>query len=102
MSPSRTKLSQQVVEEVRKHFEALTYQTEIPRTVRLGEAPSFGKTILEYDPSGVGARAYRQFTEEFILRQRGETFGRPDAPLPPVEEPAPALEIPQTLKEGAA
>ena len=50
MYDSRTKLSQQVVEEVRKHFDAITYQTAIPRTVRLGEAPSFGKTILEYDP----------------------------------------------------
>ncbi len=73
MFDSRTNLSQQVVSEVRKHFDAITYQTAIPRTVRLGEAPSFGKTILEYEPSGVGAKAYRRLAEEFIRRQRGET-----------------------------
>lgn len=72
MFDSRTNLSMQVVSEVRRHFEAITYQTAIPRTVRLGEAPSFGKTILEYDGSGVGAKAYRRMAEEFIQRQRGE------------------------------
>ena len=91
MFDSRTNLSQQVVGEVRKHFEAITYQTAIPRTVRLGEAPSFGKTILEYDPSGIGAKAYRRLTEEFILRQRGE-------PIPREEEP----DVPSTLTEGQA
>ena len=74
MFDSRTNLSVQVVSEVRRHFEAITYQTAIPRTVRLGEAPSFGKTILEYDPSGVGAKAYRRMAEEFIQRQRGEVI----------------------------
>ena len=99
MYDSRTKLSQQVVEEVRKHFDAITYQTAIPRTVRLGEAPSFGKTILEYDPSGVGAKAYRKLTEEFIARQRGEPLPLPDEP--PRPEEAAALEVPKTLNEGA-
>ena len=73
MYDSRTNLSQQVVSEVRKHFEKITYQTAIPRTVRLGEAPSFGKTIVEYDPNGVGATAYKRLADEFIARQRGET-----------------------------
>lgn len=94
MYDSRTKLSQQVVEEVRKHFDAITYQTAIPRTVRLGEAPSFGKTIIEYDPGGVGAKAYRRLTEEFIHRQRGEPIPPPEA----MEIP----EIPRTLNEGQA
>ena len=74
MFDSRTNLSMQVVGEVRRHFEAITYQTAIPRTVRLGEAPSFGKTILEYDGGGVGAKAYRRMAEEFIQRQRGEVI----------------------------
>ena len=74
MYDSRTNLSTQVVSEVRKHFEAITYQTAIPRTVRLGEAPSFGQTILEYDPSGIGAKSYRRMAEEFIQRQRGEVI----------------------------
>ena len=78
MFDSRTNLSPQVVGEVRQHFKAITYQTVIPRTVRLGEAPSFGKTILEYDSSGVGAKAYRRMAEEFIQRQRGEFVPLPE------------------------
>src|SRR5207237_4451631 len=68
MFDSRTNLSAQVVAEVRQHFAAKVYDTVIPRTVRLSEAPSFGKTILEYDKSGTGARAYRALAEEFIRR----------------------------------
>ena len=87
MYDSRTTLGKQVVGEVRTHFDATTYQTMIPRSVRLGEAPSFGKTILEYDPSGVAAKAYRQLAEEFIRRQRGEVI--PDTPLDEGPEPTP-------------
>ncbi|MEI6351828.1 MAG: ParA family protein [Verrucomicrobiota bacterium] len=68
MYDSRTNLSQQVVAEVRKHFGPTVYETAIPRTVRLGEAPSFGKTITEYDPNGAGANAYRAMALEFISR----------------------------------
>jgi chromosome partitioning protein len=68
MYDSRTNLSQQVVAEVRKHFEATVYEAMIPRTIRLGEAPSFGKTIIEYDPSGAGAAAYKAVAEEFCAR----------------------------------
>ena len=69
MFDSRTKISAQVVAEVRQHFASKVYRTVIPRAVRLSEAPSFGKTILEYDTSGAGARAYRALAEEFIERQ---------------------------------
>jgi len=68
MFDSRTNLSSQVVADVRKHFPELVYGTVIPRTVRLGEAPSFGKSIFEYDPTGSGARAYRRLAAEFIKR----------------------------------
>jgi chromosome partitioning protein len=68
MFDSRTNLSGQVVDEVRKHFGPRVYSTIIPRTVRLSEAPSFGKSILEYDSSGVGASAYRSLAREFIKR----------------------------------
>jgi chromosome partitioning protein len=68
MFDSRTNLSGQVVDEVRKHFGPRVYSTVIPRTVRLSEAPSFGKSILEYDSSGVGASAYRSLAREFIKR----------------------------------
>lgn len=68
MFDSRTNLSEQVVSEVRQHFGKRVYNTVIPRTVRLSEAPSFGKSILEYDSSGVGAAAYRALAREFIRR----------------------------------
>jgi chromosome partitioning protein len=68
MYDSRTSLSQQVVGDVRSYFENIVYQTVIPRSVRFGEAPSFGKSIIEYDPSGRGAMAYRAFAEEFATR----------------------------------
>ena len=72
MYDARTNLSQQVVNEVRKHFPSLMYQTIIPRSVRLGEAPSFGKPIIEYEPNGVGATAYRALAEEFVQRESGQ------------------------------
>ena len=65
MFVARTNLSQQVMEEVRKHFGTAVFNTVIPRTVRLGEAPSFGKPITEYDPSGPGAAAYRSLADEY-------------------------------------
>lgn len=68
MFDSRTNLSAQVVAEVREHFPKQVYDTVIPRTVRLSEAPSFGKSIFEYDAGGVGSRAYRALAEEFIQR----------------------------------
>ena len=72
MYDARTNLSQQVVNEVRQHFPNLVYQTIIPRTVRLGEAPSFGKPIIEYEPHGTGATAYRALAEEFVQRETGQ------------------------------
>ncbi|PZR74455.1 MAG: sporulation initiation inhibitor Soj [Chthoniobacterales bacterium] len=68
MFDSRTNLSTQVVADVREHFGARVYDTVIPRTVRLSEAPSFGKSILEYDSNGTGARAYRALAKEFVQR----------------------------------
>jgi chromosome partitioning protein len=68
MFDGRTNLSAQVVAEVRQHFGARVYETVIPRTVRLSEAPSFGKCILEYEANGNGARAYRALAAEFLRR----------------------------------
>lgn len=69
MHDARTNLSGAVIEDVRKHFEEVVFQTVIPRTVRLSEAPSFGRTILEHDPRGPGAEAYRSLAKEFLKRQ---------------------------------
>jgi chromosome partitioning protein len=76
MFDSRTNLSEQVVNEVRQHFGKRVYNTVIPRTVRLSEAPSFGKSILEYDSNGVGAAAYRALAREFLKRHNLPTPAR--------------------------
>jgi chromosome partitioning protein len=68
MFDPRTRLSPQVVEEVRRHFPEHTFQTVIPRSVRLSEAPSYGKPVLEYEPSSRGASAYADLAQELIQR----------------------------------
>ena len=67
MFDSRTNLSVEVAEEVRKHFSDRVYQTLIPRNVRLSEAPSYGLPIIMYDKNSKGAEAYLQLANEFIL-----------------------------------
>ncbi|MFN8535746.1 MAG: ParA family protein [Dehalococcoidia bacterium] len=74
MYDSRTNLSQQVADEVRSHFPA-TFEAFIPRTIRLGEAPSFGQTILEYDPASRGAAAYNALAAELVARLEGTAGG---------------------------
>jgi chromosome partitioning protein len=64
----RTNLSRQVVDEVKKHLPEKIFETVIPRTVRLSEAPSFGKPIFQYDPMNPGASAYRRLAAEVIAR----------------------------------
>jgi len=101
MFDARTNLSQQVVEEVRNHFGALTYSTVIPRSVRLSEAPSFGQPIALYDPSSRGARAYSRLAREAALRLKlpvelppeseverllGQSFTVPSTPAPVAHE----------------
>ncbi|HEX2855159.1 MAG TPA: ParA family protein [Opitutaceae bacterium] len=68
MFDMRTKLSRQVVDEVKQHLPDKIFETVIPRTVRLSEAPSFGKTIFEYDNLNPGASAYRNLAKEVIAR----------------------------------
>jgi chromosome partitioning protein len=68
MYDSRTRLAQQVVDEVRDFFEERVFKTLIPRTVRLSEAPSFGKPVTLYDPLGKGAVAYQNLAKEVIDR----------------------------------
>jgi chromosome partitioning protein len=64
MHDPRTKLSEQVEAEVRKFFGQRVARTVIPRNVRVGEAPSFGQPVVEYDPRSKGAIAYRAFAQE--------------------------------------
>jgi chromosome partitioning protein len=74
MFDPRNNLSHQVSEEVVRHFGNRVFETVIPRNVRIGEAPSFGKPILLYDPQSKGAESYRTLAKELIARGR---FGVP-------------------------
>lgn len=68
MFDGRTRLSQQVVAEVRQHFGQKVFQTLIPRATRLAEAPSFGKPIIHYDKYNAGAAAYELLAQEVLAR----------------------------------
>jgi chromosome partitioning protein len=65
----RNRLARQVVEEVRRHFPGPVFESVIPRSVRLAEAPSFGKSILDFDAFSKGARAYRAVVRELLARE---------------------------------
>jgi chromosome partitioning protein len=85
MYDPRTKLSEQVVQEVRKYFGERVYKTVIPRTVRLSEAPGFGQPITVYDPKSKGAQCYRDLAREV-------------ADHLPLDEPMPAFdEMPKVV-----
>lgn len=80
MFSSRLNLARQVAEEVRDYFGEAVFETVVPRSVRLAEAPSFGQSILDYDPGSPGALAYLAVAEELVARSR--------ASLPMVREEA--------------
>ena len=68
MFDSRTRLSSNVVDDVREYFKEKAFTTVVPRNVRLSEAPSYGQSIFEYDETSTGAKAYDQLAREFIER----------------------------------
>ncbi len=68
MFDGRTNLSNQVVSEVRQHFGEIVFETVIPRTTRLAEAPSFGKPIIHYDKYSAGASAYELLAQDLLKR----------------------------------
>jgi chromosome partitioning protein len=101
MFDPRTKLSEQVVQEVRRYFGDRVYRTIIPRTVRLSEAPGFGRPITTYDPGSKGAQSYRELAKEVAERLPDD---RPlpamdDLPAPTPREPAPARAPRPMLRE---
>jgi hypothetical protein len=108
MFDPRTKLSEQVVEEVRKYFGDLVYRTIIPRTVRLSEAPGFGQPITVYDPRSRGAECYRDLAGEVAAREAPEgpmpVFDEmPNVVVEPVAPPPPvARSAPRPLREAVA
>jgi chromosome partitioning protein len=68
MHDARTKLGQDVEREVRRHFPELVFDTVIPRNVRLGEAPSYGRPVIHHDPHCAGAEAYFELAKEVAAR----------------------------------
>ncbi len=87
MFDPRTKLSEQVVDEVRRFFGELVYDVIIPRTVRLSEAPGFGQPITVYDPKSKGAETYRELAREVAVRPA------PTGPMPIYDE-LPSVVVP--------
>lgn len=79
MYDARTRLAAQVAEEVRTHFEHEVLRTAIPRSVRISEAPSYGQTVLTYDPGSTGALSYLEAAREIALRSAEGGFA-PGAP----------------------
>lgn len=70
MFDPRIKLNNQVAEDVRRHFDDLVFSAIIPRTIRLSESPSFGRTIFQHDPSSKAAHAYLALAKELIAKHK--------------------------------
>jgi chromosome partitioning protein len=66
MYNKRARLSQEIAKEIRRNFPGYVFDAVIPRSITIAEAPKFGKTILEYAPQSLAARAYRELAEEFL------------------------------------
>ena len=66
MFDNRNKLSTSVMHELYEHFPNKVFRSVIPRSIRLAEAPSYGQSILDYDPSGKGAKAYQRLAREIV------------------------------------
>jgi chromosome partitioning protein len=82
MYDERTTLSRQVAADLRSYFGTQVFQTVIPRNVRLAEAPSHGKPILQYDPASRGAISYQQLAEEVIANEQKRPGQGPECPDP--------------------
>ena len=67
---NNTNLANQVIDQVQENLPDKIYETVIPRSVRVAEAPSFGRTVLEHDPEGAAAWAYKNAAKEFLRRHR--------------------------------
>ncbi len=83
MYDARTRLSPDVVAEVKKHFGEKVYKTVIPRNIRLSEAPSFGKPVIQYDPHCAGSVAYRELAREMVERENAREGAAPALPGSP-------------------
>ena len=95
MVDGRTLLAREVADEVRKHFGDVVYETQIPRNVRVSEAPSYGQPVVFFDPSSRGAEAYRAFAKEFAARNPTRFAEEPVAPAAVAKEEPAAEAVPE-------
>ncbi|WP_032761577.1 ParA family protein, partial [Streptomyces alboviridis] len=86
MYDGRTRLASQVADEVRSHFGEEVLRTSIPRSVRISEAPSYGQTVLTYDPGSSGALSYLEAAREIALRGVGIHYDAQNAHAGAVNE----------------
>lgn len=93
MADVRTNLTQQVIQEVRNYFKDKVFQSVIPRSVKLSEAPSFGKPAVLYDPHNRGSQAYVELGKEFLMR-----FGS-DEDRKNISVSAAVMETPEVVQE---
>ncbi|MEA2498505.1 MAG: chromosome partitioning protein [Actinomycetota bacterium] len=97
MFDARTRLASQVEDEVRKHFGKLVFETRIPRSVRISEAPSYGEPVLTLDPSSRGSVAYRLLAAEVEARYGFAKKTPPPPPPPPGGQREPMTPPPPTI-----
>ena len=76
MVDERTNLTQQVIGEVREHFKDKVFKTQVPRSIRLAEAPSFGQPVILYDIRSKGAEAYLQLARELVSQGQLALFAK--------------------------
>ena len=88
MADFRTNLTQQVIEEVRSYFKDKVFETVIPRSVKISEAPSFGQPAVIYDPSNRGSKGYQQVAQEFAVRFGHKSEKQNIPPQPETAAPA--------------
>ncbi len=101
MADTRTNLSQMVITDVRQHFQEGVYETVVPRSIRLGEAPSFGQAILEYAPQSSGAKAYNDLAAEFLRRREPAAVAEENStPSPDSPTDAPSQVFPTSEEPG--
>lgn len=86
MADFRTNLTSEVISEIRNFFKDKVYHTVIPRSVRLSEAPSFGKPICLYDKSSIGAKRYDELAQEILNPNKAELDKKQALPVSPVSE----------------
>jgi len=104
MVNSQAKLTQDVIAEVRGHFDDKVYETLIPRNVRVSEAPSMGTPVVFLDPRSKGAESYKAFAWEFMAKNptRFEAAKEPPKPAPAPETPAENVAAAETVATGNA